>query len=185
MEINKKQIKIILISGKARAGKDTSASYFNEYFKNKGLKTIVLQFSTSIKDYAKNITGWDGKDETKPREFLQILGTSIIREKIDDEFFIKRMIQDIKVYSYFYDIIIISDKRIIKEIELIKDNFKDVIAINVVRPNYENNLSSKQMQHITEISLDSYDKFDLEISNDKGLEELRSSVYNIAEKIVN
>lgn len=100
-------------------------------------------------------------------------------------FLLREMIQDIKVYSYFYDIIIISDTRIIKEIELIKDNFKDVIAINVVRPNYENNLSSKQMQHITEISLDSYDKFDLEISNDKGLEELRSSVYNIAEKIVN
>lgn len=180
MEIKKRDVKIMILSGKARAGKDTTALYMKDYYDSKGLKSIILQYSTSIKEYAKKITGWDGSDETKPREFLQMLGTEIIRERIDEEFFIKRMIQDIKVYSYFYDVIIISDTRVIKEIEMIRDNFSKVISINIVRPNYESELSVKQMKHITEVGLDGYEKFDYVINNDKGLEELKDRACEIA-----
>lgn len=183
MEINKREVKIIILCGKARAGKDTTCEYMKQYYEKKDLKVINLQFSASIKEYTKKITGWDGKDETKPREFLQVLGTSIIRERIDEEFFIKRMIQDIQVYSYFYDIVIISDARVVKEIELIKSHFESVISVNIVRPNYESELSGKEKKHITEVGLDEYKGFDFVLNNDGSLEDLNDRACDLASKI--
>ncbi len=184
MEIGLRDVSIIVLSGKARAGKDSTASYMKDYYESKDMKTIILQYSTSIKEYAKIITGWDGLDESKPREFLQFLGTSIIRERIDDEFFIKRMIQDINLYSYFYDVIIISDARLVKEIKMLKDNFDKVVSINVVRPNFNDELSSKEKMHITETGLDNYNSFDYVICNDKGLDELNEVACELVSNII-
>ena len=61
--------KVILIAGKARAGKDTTALLLKEIYTEKGKKTINLAYGNYIKEYAKNISDWDGRDETKPRSF--------------------------------------------------------------------------------------------------------------------
>ena len=183
MEIKKKDVKVIILSGKARAGKDTTAIFMKDYYESKGLEVVILQYASSFKEYTKKITGWDGSDETKPREFLQMLGTSIIREKIDEEFVIKRMIQDIEVYSYFYDVVIISDARVVKEIEMIRDNFSRVTSINILRPDYESGLSSEQKNHITETELDEYNDFDYVLYNDKGLDELKDKASKLASEI--
>ena len=84
MEITNKNPKIIMLAGKARAGKDTTASFIKEYGEKNNLKVINLQFSFYIKYYAKLISSWDGSEETKPRTLLQQLGTDIIRDKIDN-----------------------------------------------------------------------------------------------------
>ncbi len=183
MNLRTNNSKIIIISGKARNGKDTIMNTLKENYEKENKKVINLQFSYYIKEYAKRISNWDGSDENKPRELLQELGTEIIRNKIDNDFFIKRMIGDIKVYSFFFDVIIISDARIDKEIDLIKANFNDVISINVKRPNFDNGLSIEQKKHYTEIMLDNYNKFDYEIINDKGLAELEQKVNKVFKKI--
>ena len=79
---------------------------------------LTYNFLT-IKYYAKLISSWDGSEETKPRTLLQQLGTEVIRYQIDNEFFIKRIIDDIKVLSYFCDIITISDARLPEELDLV------------------------------------------------------------------
>ena len=94
--MEKKNTKIFIIYGKARHGNDTVAGIIEEYYKNE--KVINLQISSSLKEYAKKISGWDGMDnETKPRGLLQELGTEIIRNQIDPLFFVKRKIEDVKV----------------------------------------------------------------------------------------
>ena len=110
--MKKKKPIIFVIYGKARSGKNTITDYIKEYYNNKNMKVIDLIYAESIKNYAQKILNWDGSEETKPREFLQQLGTEIIRNKIDNNFFINRMLQDIEVYSYFYDVIIIADARL-------------------------------------------------------------------------
>ena len=71
--MEKKNMKVFIIYGKARNGKDTVASMIEEYYKDK--KTINLQISSTLKEYAKKMSDWDGSDnETKPRELLQQLG---------------------------------------------------------------------------------------------------------------
>ena len=88
MNLEEKNPFIFIISGKARHGKDTVASMIRNAYEKIGLNTINLQYSTPIKEYAKKISNWDGSDETKPRELLQLLGTELIRQKIDFLFFV-------------------------------------------------------------------------------------------------
>lgn len=176
-----KNPKIIIISGKARAGKDTTMSFLNEIYNN----IIQLQYGSYIKEYAKKISNWDGSEETKPRELLQQLGTNIIRENIDNKFFVKKMIDDIKVYSYFFDTIVISDARFKIEIDDIKNTFNNVIAVRIERPNFDNGLTLEQKKHPSEIDLDDYNKFDYKLINDGTLEDLKKKVEKLVEVIEN
>ncbi len=172
MELKNKQAKVYMVCGKARHGKDTLASYMKEEFEKEGKSTIILHFSTYIKDYAKMISSWDGSEDTKPRELLQVLGTDIIRNKVDELLFINRIKEDIKVYSFFFDIVIIADTRFELEVTEIKNNFKDVSVIHINRPYFEEELNSKQKKHRTETGLDNFDDYDFKVVNDKQKEAL-------------
>lgn len=183
MNLEEKNPFIFIISGKARHGKDTVAKMIRDVYERIGLNTINLQYSTPIKEYAKKISNWDGSEETKPRELLQTLGTELIRQKIDFLFFVKRMISDIKVYSYFFDIITISDARAKVELDIPKQDLKNVIVINVTRPSLESELTASEQKHYTETDLDDYNNFDYKIVNDGTLEELEEKVSIILEDI--
>lgn len=176
-------MKIFVICGKARHGKDTFCSIVRKYYKNQGVNSINLQFSSYIKEYAKKIANWDGDDTDKPRELLQELGTEVIRNKIDPLFFVKRIIGDIKVYSNYFDVITISDARTKVEVDNIKNNFDNVCVIKVVRPNFDNGLTKKQQQHFTEVDLDDYENFDYTIINDGNIEKLEKEFKKIVEVI--
>lgn len=178
-----KNLKIYIMCGKARQGKDTVASLIKEVYNDKKVKVLDLSFAHYIKEYAKRITGWDGNDDTKPRSLLTHLGTDIIRKQIDEMFFIKRMIEDIKVYSFYYDVLIITDARLKIEVDSIKSSFDNVIACHITRPNYKSNLSSEQQKHITEIDLDNYNQFDYEIINDRTIEDLKIKIIKLVEEI--
>ena len=183
MEVENKNPKIYIICGKARHGKDTIASYIQEYYKTNNKKIINIQYSSYIKEYAKKISNWDGSEESKPRELLQQLGTNIIRQKIDSLFFVNRVLGDIKVYSYFFDAITISDARAKVEVDNPKNNFSNVIAIHVNRPNFDNGLTEEQKRHFTEIGLDDYNSYDYKIENDGTLDELREKVFKLVSEV--
>ncbi len=93
------------------------------------------------------MTGWDGKEETKPRQLLQELGTDVIRNKLNKaDMLIERQLDDIEIYSYFYDAIIVPDIRLPKEIDSVKAKFDNVVAIHINRINFESDLSSNQQK---------------------------------------
>ena len=163
MEFTKRNTKIFLISGKARSGKGEISNIIENYYKEK--KCITISFAYYLKDYVKRMTDWDGSEDTKPRELLQQIGIELIKNKIDDKLLISRILQDIEVFSYFYDIIIISDARLIDEIESIKEKYKDSILIRVIREE-SNDLTKDEKKHITETALDNYNNFDYIVSND-------------------
>jgi len=169
MNFIKRNPKIFLLSGKARSGKNEISKIIERYYSNK--KCITISFGYYIKDYAKRISDWDGSEETKPRELLQHLGIELVRNKIDKRLFIDRILQDIEIFSYFYDIIVISDVRLLDEITVLKENYPDSVSIRVIRNNYENNLTEEQKNHLTETDLDEYTNFDHIIENDKNLED--------------
>lgn len=184
MEFEKRNPKIFIITGKANSGKDTTAEFINNYVKLKGLKAVNLQFSYYIKMYAKEISGWDGSEDSKPRSLLQTLGTDIIRKQIDEMLFINRIIQDIMVYSYYFDVITISDGRLPIEIDSIKNTFSNAYSVNVIRPNYENNLDNKERKHLTEIALDSYNNYDFKLINDGTLNDLNKKIETMIDEVL-
>ena len=173
--------KIYVIAGKARHGKDTTAIAIRKAYKDK--KVINLAYANYIKEFAKKISNWDGKEETKPRELLQTLGTDIVRDKIDKDFFVKRLCDDIRVYSYYFDIITISDARFPNEIDIPKNFFENVISIKVVRNHFESPLTLKQQNHATETALDNYNDFDFVLMNDGTIEDLEVKVEQLVKKV--
>lgn len=177
MEFKKRDIKIYIISGKACSGKNVVATMIKDILKDK--KVINLAFASYLKIYAKNIINWDGNEDNKPREFLQQLGVELIKNNIDNKLLINRIIEDIKVYSYFFDVITISDARFIDEIESIKNTFDDVKVIHVIGK--DNNLTDEEKNHISEMALDNYHQYDYEIRNDSNLEELYKNITKIME----
>lgn len=185
MDVEEKKPKIFLIAGKARHGKDTVAEMILDEYNDRNKKGVNLALGSYIKMYAQKISNWDGNDETKPRELLQYLGTDVIRKKIDDLFFVNRICEDIKVYSYFFDIITVSDVRFVCEIEIPEAMFENVIKIKVERPNVETNLTEKEKKHQSEIDLDNYTDYDYVIKNDGSLDELKNKVHHIIEVIEN
>ncbi len=181
--MNKEDTILFIISGKARHGKDTTADIIKDYYEEKKKKIIGLHYVSCLKEYAKKISGWDGSDDTKPRSLLQELSTDIIRKQINQDFFIERTIQDIKVYSYYFDVITIADTRLKVEIEKTKPTIKNTITIRINRPNFDNGLTLEQKNHITEVDLDDYDKFDYKIENDGTIEDLRKKIYEILDEV--
>ncbi len=181
MNLKEKQPKIYIICGKARHGKDTIAEMIQKYYIENKQEVLNLQYSSYIKEYAKKISNWDGSEETKPRELLQQLGTNIIREKIDDLFFVKKLTDDIKVYSFFFDVLVISDSRFKVEVNTTRDNFQNVVVIHVIRPDFDNGLTEEQKRHRTEVDLDDYENYDYTIINDGSIEELEKKVKEIVE----
>lgn len=176
-------MKIFVIGGKARQGKDTFCSMIRSYYKSKNIKSINLQFSSYIKEYAKKIANWDGDETDKPRYLLQEIGVKILREKIDPLFLVKRMVNDIKVYSNYFDVITISDARAIDEVETIKNSFDNVTTIRITRPNFDNGLSESEKNDFTETNLDNYHNFDYEIINDGTIDDLKEK-FNELMKVI-
>lgn len=180
MDIYNRKPKIFLIGGKARHGKDTIASYLKECYSDK--KVIYSRASKYIKYYAMEMSGWNGSEEDKPRELLQKLGTDIIREKLGKgDMLIQRQIDDLEIYSYFYDVILVPDVKFPIEIESVKERFDNVVTIFVNRINFESPLTKEQQEHITETALSEYKDFDYYITNDT-LEKLKEDVYKIYEE---
>ena len=176
-------MKIFIIGGKARQGKDTVCGMIRKYYSEKNVKSINLQFSSYIKEYAKKIANWDGDETDKPRYLLQEIGVKILREKIDPLFLVKRMVNDIKVYSNYFDVITISDARAIDEVETIKNSFENVITIRITRPNFDNGLSESEKNDFTETNLDNYHNFDYEIINDGTIDDLKEK-FNELMKVI-
>lgn len=174
-------MRLYVIAGKARHGKDTVALAIKEAYAGK--KIINLGYGSYIKNYAMNISDWDGNEDTKPRDLLQQLGTDVIRNKIDKDFFVKRICDDVKVYSYYFDVIIISDARFPNEVLTPKKLFDNVVTVRVIRPNFETNLSSKEQRHATETALDEFNDYDFEIVNDGTIDELNEKVFDMVKKV--
>ena len=180
MEFINKNPKIFIISGKARSGKDLVADIICNFYNDKKCKK--LSYAYYLKNYVKDITGWDGNEDSKPRDFLQTFGIDFIKNKINNNLLVKRMCEDIQIYSYFYDVIIITDARLVDEIETIKNIYNNSLSIRIINTK-DNNLTAEQRMHITETNLDNYNKFDYTIENNGIYDKLVSDVENIISEV--
>ncbi len=175
-------MKIFLIGGKANSGKDSTADGITKYYREKGKDVVNIQIAYYIKMYAKQIAKWDGDNETKPRQLLQDLGTELIRKQIDEYFFIKRILQDIDIYSRYFDVITISDGRLPEEFEEITKAYPETVTVHVTRPGYVSHLTKGQKAHLTETLVDDIN-YEYEIVNDGTLEDLEEKAFKLCRKV--
>lgn len=166
--------KILLISAKAQNGKDSVAEYLKQQLENKGERVAIMHFAQYMKQMLKDYYGWDGvsKDEYW-RTKLQILGTDIIKEKLNlKNFHAKRIAEDIQIMYDDFDYILLPDTRFRDELYYIQSMFpNETISVRVNRLGFESNLTEEQKLHKSECDLDKFD-FSYNIYTQSGLQHL-------------
>lgn len=172
-------MKIFVIGGRAKSGKNTFGEYLREELKDYGYKPCVMHITEPLYSYARTYFDWNGEEESKPREFLQKMGIEIIRDKLGKkEFLLNRLYEDMEILSNFFDVFIITDARMIYEFEELKKNYQDVVTIKLERKNYDNQLTEEEASHVTEKEVDEYKDFDYIIEN-RSLEELKMAALEL------
>lgn len=172
-------MKIFVIGGKAKCGKNTFGEYLREELKDYGYRPCVMHITEPLYSYARNYFQWNGDEDDKPREFLQKMGIEIIQQKLGKKnFLLNRLFEDIEILENFFDCFIITDARLIYEFESIKKKYSDVVTIKLERNNYNDLLTEEEAKHITEKEITSYDQFDYIIEN-SSLKELKNSALEV------
>ena len=174
---------LYLVSGRARNGKDTMSKMIEKEYQKLGKRVCFIQLMRPLKWLLRDYFNWDGQEETKPREQLQKMGTELIRNKLDmPTYFIDRLTENILILEEYYDVFMVTDVRLPLEIELLKKRFSSVISINIVRENFENDLTPQEKVHYTETALDQYHNFDYTVIN-RSLPELELEVKKIVSEV--
>ena len=161
---------VILLSGKAEAGKDTFFTMAEEDCKDKVIKRIA--FADALKKVACNM-GWDGKKDAAGRRLLQDLGE--VGRRYHPDLWVDKTVETLKEFSQTADIICFTDCRYpnelagIKRVELAGST---VVTVRIERPGHS--IAANQ-NHISETALDDY-SFDYTIVNDGTLADYRRKV---------
>lgn len=175
--------KIILISGKAQNGKDSTALFLKQKLPG---KTLILHYADYLKYICQQYLGWDGvKDETG-RQMLIDVGTYKIRKKLKlPNFHAEKVMEIIDIFQDDFDYFIVPDVRFPNEVLLPQWKYEDkVITCRINRLDFESPLTLDQQQDISETALDNF-KFDYYIESLSGLDNLEVAVNELTNTIKN
>lgn len=146
--------KVILISGKARSGKDTVANMLKTYFQGKGERVLIMSFAGYLKFMCKEYFGWNGEKDEQGRTILQYVGTDLVRANHPD-FWLNIILETLLVIENEFDYVIIPDTRFKNEFEFgYGRSLWNVYTIRTNRYNFVSPLTEKQQKHISETELD-------------------------------
>lgn len=179
--VRKQHARIILISGQARSGKDTTAEFIQKALLEKGEERVLtIHNADLLKFMCKSFFGWDGTKDESGRSLLQYVGTDIVRRQ-EPDFWVTFIIKVLKLFPREWDYVLIPDVRFPNEISELKKEGFDVCHIDVIRPT-ENGLTEQQRNHPSETALKNT-RPDEVIVNDGSLESLKTVVYALVNRL--
>lgn len=167
-------MKVILISGKAQNGKDTTASILKQTLVDNGDRVLITHYAGLLKYICTNYFGWDGKKDDKGRQMLQYVGTDVIRKQ-NPTLWVDFVAMILKYFKGNWDYVIIPDCRFPNEITRMIEAGFDTIHLRVHRPNFESPLTQEQQNHPSETALDDFGA-DVYIENDSTLTDLKYKI---------
>lgn len=166
-------MKIILINGKARSGKDTLASLIKGRLKDK--KVLIRANAQSVKDCARKYFNWNGDKDDKGRQLL-INITNIGYNA--DPYLWERKTLEYALAKDVYDYLIITDWRYTSTYDYFKQQDYEVITILRQR-DIDNGLSDNLKNDISEQGFNIV--YDFEVRGD--IMSSPSIIKTIVEKI--
>ena len=167
-------MKVILISGKAQNGKDTTASILKQTLVDNGDRVLITHYADLLKYICTNYFGWDGKKDDKGRQMLQYVGTDVIRKQ-NPTLWVDFVAMILKYFKENWDYVIIPDCRFPNEITRMIEAGFDTIHLRVHRPNFESPLTQEQQNHPSETALDDFGA-DVYIENNSTLTDLKYKI---------
>ena len=171
---------IIGLIGRLQSGKTTVAKFIEEEVE----RCHVIAFADFLKEMIFNAglcteeELW-GKKTDFSRLIMQKIGSEIIRQQVDQNFWVKKMKERIDQIILDYgrlSNIIIHDVRFQNEAMLIR-SYEHSAIIKITRPSLK--INKEENQHISETELDNYKYANFETINDGSLEDLKTTVKKI------
>ena len=144
---------IIFISGKAQAGKTTTAYLLKKNIEMTGKCAVIINYADLLKHICSTYFEWDGKKDKNGRQLLQEVGTDVVRNN-DPDFWVNFVRKFVDVFSGTWDYIIIGDCRFKNEISWRYGTDARCTHLRIVRPGYDNGLTEEQKNHVSETDLD-------------------------------
>ena len=161
-------MRVILLIGKAGVGKDESYKCIKELYPT----AERYAFADRLKIFAYEM-GWDGRKDERGRKLLQGIGQTVRTYK--EGFWALKVAKAIE--NDMPEIAVITDCRFPNEIQLIKDYFRDVTTIRIIR-------DVSEMSDISEHALDDYTP-DFEVVNNGTILDLKDSLKDVLERRFN
>lgn len=174
-------MKVILISGKARHGKDTLAGMMENYLEDRGSSVLIAHYGDLVKYVCKTFFDWDGNKDEAGRTLLQYVGTDIVREQ-NPNFWVEFIKDILTMFSHEWDYVLIPDCRFVNEVEHFMNSDFDTSLIRINRPNFDSGLTPQQLAHPSETALDNYE-YTYFVINDGTLKDLENKVPAIMEQL--
>lgn len=185
-------MKIIALSGKKRAGKDSVYEAVVKYYEDTRLMNEIdpvtgvpkigrVGFADALKHEVSEITGFRAEfiEEHKQRfrSLLQVWGTEFRRHFCGNDYWINKMAEILEKSKDHFDLIFITDLRFKNEAEFVKGNGGYVVKVERRQVSYKD-LSELEGpdDHVSENDMNDYSNFDYVLNNDKTQEELAKAV---------
>lgn len=175
-------MKVILVSGKACAGKDETAKILSNKLKLEGYRVLIAHYADLVKYVSREFWGWDGVKDEVGRTLLQQVGTNIVREKYPN-YWVDFVMEFVSFSKAKWDCVIIPDCRFPNEVDCWAEDGWDSISVKVIRNDFTNNLTEEQKKHPSETAMDNYE-FDYYINNKEGIENLVAEIEKFYEWII-
>lgn len=167
-------MQIIVISGKAQNGKDTTAGFLKEELEANGYSVLIAHYGDLVKYVCKMYFGWNGEKDEFGRSLLQYVGTDIIRKQ-NENYWVRFVGDMLTFFRDEWDYVLIPDCRFLNEINHMKEIGFDTTHIRVVRDGFVSPLTEEQKKHPSETALDDIQP-DTYIHNDGSLFDLQKKV---------
>ena len=171
--------KVILISGKAQNGKDTTANFMQKCLEENGKRVLITHYADLLKFICQNYFGWDGNKDDKGRQLLQYVGTDVIRKQ-NPSLWVDFVAMILGYFGENWDYVIIPDCRFPNEIMKMVEKGFDTTHIRVVRENFKSPLTEEQQKHPSETALDDVNP-DIRLMNKGTLEQFEQNVRELVE----
>lgn len=117
-------------------------------------------------DTRENIEDFFGKEIETPRQLMQIVGTDILRNHVDENIFINLLVEKIKQLQ---TPVVVADARL-------KNEREKLLELGAVLTLIKRDIGLDEDDHISENDLGDEDEYDLVIENNIDLQQLRSEI---------
>lgn len=177
--LDKESPRVITISGKAGAGKDTFARFLKRSLEEQGKKVLVAHYADLLKYICMMFFAWDGKKDALGRRLLQTVGTDIVRRQ-DKDYWVNFMIDILGFFGFMWDYVLLPDARFDNEIDLVSKVY-DTESV-LIKRDFDSQLTEAAQAHQSENALDGYG-FDLIVHN-RTLEGLSEAAEVVSQYLI-
>lgn len=176
--------KIVCITGKAGAGKDTLAQYITDYLNYNGHPSVIAHNADYLKMILTHYFGWRGNKDENGRRLLQTVGTDYMR-KIDPDIHVKFLYDTLSMFRGKWEYIVIPDCRFPNEVDFWREKGYFAPLIRIVRKDRRGKeiIDEFADQHISENSMSKYTA-DATVENDNSLLAVRLKAERLCEELL-